>query len=838
MVFNFDKIEDSGSTQIPPIFSVLITKMREQMEEMVTKNASDEISNLISYLKIFKSFLTKNNCYKSSKLLNLNVPNIGKKKDKLISNFLEQKLNLYYRSVMNNEYIVDTIIDYVVIIIMVYDNKISSHIFSNEKYIQILFSISYVLQYCTLEEDIYNLLYNVKLILEKIILKNFNQKKLHSLFCVINYPKFFHSKQLLNLLNNTFIPFHHQIKYMKHVVKQNDFRQILICASPVSSGKSVNTITSCYYQSIKNKKSSERKITLIFAPKLVVDEIARGCNANPNIKYWYYYNHKLVPSKNCCMLLKNNRHYFFDKPNYYQEYLRLKDETDEEKIPENLEYYIFREYNYYKNMRKKNINNNRMKKNLELPDVIFCNLDESNLSSFANDILFNTEIETIIIDEFLIPNHYKSIRNFFSRLIVFQNLKKLILISASAPSSVELFQKEYSHLYSAVKVKHKLEYIYENILPCFTRVHVKDNNNFTTWLPHHIFLTQLERGEKEISDFYNFINTLKWYHLRLYSPIIIGQMLNLCEKELGITLFELPNFNTYTEIKSNFLNFDDYVKNYDNKAPHSFIDLIFHFFMKLNDNMKNKDDLCVILKYSPKSFYVNEIDLNKKKQAQTWLYVNSSNFIQDKLNDNDFVNNKFNEMNEILRITNKNVDDLKNEAKIMQIKMNSELKDKKLKKKEKEMNIDVMELKEKSFLAQKELDSLNSNINNYIIAFGYLNNITINNFNMLTKVFKDFFDFSTRKIYVLIYFLLEGHILYIDDRRFEKYIQEHKIKINSININYEDVFGTDFDIYGIHIENCPDLVTLVQALGRIGRSRKYIEVPAIIDENSKKLLLL
>ena len=289
-------------------------------------------------------------------------------------------------------------------------------------------------------------------ILEQIILKKYGKGQLHPLFTVVNFPQYFHTKQLLNLVENTHVAFDHQIEYMKSILNIYNYTEIIVNASPVSSGKSVNTISSCYYQSLKNQQLHEkdRKIILILAPKLVIDEIARGCNAKESINYWYFYDNKLVPSKRSCILLKNNKYWFLDKPNYYKEYI-TKDKDNDDK-PENLEYYIYREYNYYL-QEKKFVNNDKVK-NLQLPDVIFATLNDENIRNFTCDILFNQFINMIIIDEFLIPTYNDSMIFFFKQLIMFRNLKKLILLSASAPSSEIFFRQEYNDLITNINIQY------------------------------------------------------------------------------------------------------------------------------------------------------------------------------------------------------------------------------------------------------------------------------------------------------------------------------------------------------------------------------------------------
>lgn len=725
---------------------------------------------------------------------------------------------------------------------MIYDNKVAIDILDTENCINILFSFSYVMKTYKSVQHI-NFLQKIIFMIEKIIIKKYQKHELHNFFCVVNFPRYFHSKQLIHLQKDPFVPFTHQIEYMKNITEESKLLNITICASPVSSGKSVNTISSCYYQSIKNHKNRSSKLTLILAPKLVIDEIARGCNANSQINYWYFYQNKLVPSKKCCLLMNNNKHYFLDKPNFYKQYLELKDKKDDKNIniPENLEYYIYREYLYYKEKRKEYLNNKKFKKNIELPDVIFAILDENNLNNFTRDILFNQHIETIIIDEFLMPGILPTMKYFLNKLLLYRELKNLILISASAPSCVDLFKKEYSDLIGSLRRNHRLKYIYQNILPCFLRIHVKNHESkvFKTWLPHYNFIRDIKNDTYTIDKLPDFVQNLKWYHLRLYGPISILHMMNIYEKKFGEVLFEVPNFNKFTEITSNYLNFNHYKDEQKNKnvLPDTFIDLIFHFFMKLFEKVTVKQDLIDILSYEPKPFYCDFLDYEKKKKKETWLYVNSTNFILQNLQDETLVKETYANMQRCILETDQALEKLKSELKEYQSKLQSDSKDKRSKKQDKDKSDIIEECKQNKLSIQKQIDILENKINNYPMHFNCLNNISQDDFSTVYKIFKNYFNRSNIETYCLIYYMLEGHILYIDNRKFETFLQEKKIIIKSVHISYNHVFGTDFDIYGIEIQDCPDLVTLVQALGRVGRARKYIEVPAIIDDNATFLLM-
>lgn len=85
--------------------------------------------------------------------------------------------------------------------------------------------------------------------------------------------------------------------------------------------------------------------------------------------------------------------------------------------------------------------------------------------------------------------------------------------------------------------------------------------------------------------------------------------------------------------------------------------------------------------------------------------------------------------------------------------------------------------------------------------------------------------------------LLHGNIIYDIKGPYYKFVTQPSFKLKNIYVSPIMAYGTDMNIYGVKILDDIDSVTLVQAFGRAGRTRKDIYVPVVAPLESLKKLI-
>ena len=218
--------------------------------------------------------------------------------------------------------------------------------------------------------------------------------------------------------------------------------------------------------------------------RYVLEEIARGCNVENKIGYWFYYDNKIVPSYFCNPVRSNGRPVSLNK----------FDIAD-----------IDKQYEYFIDAYIKISNtSNKFQRNLSLPDVIFCN--SNDCADLMSSTFAEKYITTIVIDEFLIPGFGTELRE----IVSFGFLERIILLSASAPRDLRGFQK--LDIYSCLE-GYRIKYQYEEIIPSFVRCYYYEEGDYVSWLPTNEIISL-----KDIKDF-------NWYHWRFFSPSVLKELM-------------------------------------------------------------------------------------------------------------------------------------------------------------------------------------------------------------------------------------------------------------------------------------------------------------------------
>ena len=148
-------------------------------------------------------------------------------------------------------------------------------------------------------------------------------------------------------------------------------------------------------------------------------------------------------------------------------------------------------------------------------------------SSFAEKY-----VRGLVIDEFLIPGFRNSLEN----MLQFSFIDKLILLSASAPSSFEDFRRQHKNIYERIQDS-SVKYLYQEIIPSFIICSYYENGNVYNWLPTN-----------EISSLKD-IQYFGWYHLRFFSPFTLRDMMrHIGYESYDDFLDEDIGFQTMSEI--------------------------------------------------------------------------------------------------------------------------------------------------------------------------------------------------------------------------------------------------------------------------------------------------
>lgn len=727
-MFDFTTIEDKSFHN--PVVKILINNITNSDELYISNLNLNIIRDICIKKKIKNIEDIKDELYEKIKL---------SKKDKIRYDNSLLKFNLFFRNILENKYIISSIYDYIIETIMI----ISKLIDKPRSYcLKLAFSYNYLYKK-----------YNFKLF--KLFYKKLFTfiKKSNQLDILKKFPEIYHSKNLIPLLDETMEPFQHQKSFI-NVIK-NKKRKVIINASPIGSGKTILQTATIMYNKIQHNKS----IILITCPnKVVLETVAQACNNENTIAYWFMYDDKLVPSYFCQPRRKKSKH--------------------QNNVSKPSEKELHLQYKHYVTQYYKILNDSIYIKNFYLPDVIFA-LPEQALKLLKNREM-NTLINKIVIDEFLIP----SFNNFKELLNESQNCDEIILLSASAPKSKELFIEKYPEIMSQIK-NYELEYIFESIIPSFIYCKTLDENN---WLPTNEL--NAENYNKKIKNF-------NWYHYRFYPPQIIYEM----KKEINVFLPEGEKYKIDLDIKYKEIN--EFMK----EAEEFLLSIC-----EKSDEIKNQ--ICNF-----------NFDLNLKLESnnKSWMIITNNSI------------NYFN-FEEKENIEDKLIEYLDNVNSIEKEKLELEKQLESFEKctiKNKENSTIENHLEKKRKLEEK-LNSLNCNI--HLSLENGINSIEYNEFLEIKKFLELSFDNSTIINNILIE-LFYGNIIYDIKGPYYKYISNPQFITKNLYVSPIMAYGTDMNIYGVKIIDEIDEVTLVQAFGRAGRARKDIYVPVYAPIESLKNLI-
>lgn len=718
-MFDFNKIEDKSLHN--PVVSVLINNNSTQNIDISTLN-----------LNIIKE-LCENKKLKhlSSILKEMNYDVKLNKKEKIKKENSLLKFKLFYNNVLENKYIITSIYDYIIETCMI----ISGVIEKPRSYcLKLAFSYNYL--YKKYDFELFKLFYKK---LYKFI------KKSNQIDIMNKFPELYHSKNLIPLLEETLEPFEHQKEFIDLIKNKSKNKKVIVNASPIGSGKTILQTTTI----MCNKSQDKKKIILITCPnKVVLETVAQACNNENTIAYWFMYENRLVPSYFCNPRRKKSKF-----PNSVQK-------------PSDKDLYL--QYKYYVDQYYKILNDPIYIKNFYLPDVIFA-VPEQALLLLKNEEM-NKMINKIVIDEFLIPSF-----NEFEELLEYsQNCDDIILLSASAPNSKELFLEKYPQIVNKIE-NFKMEYIYESIVPSFIYCKNLEDEN---WLPTNE-LTAENYNEK--------IKSFNWYHYRFYPPQIIYEM------------------------KKKILKLDDEFLELSYKNVNELIKESETFLLSICDESDEiKTEIC--------NFGLN---LDEEKKNKTWMIItnNPIEFLQKE--------EKEEKIEDVLLEYIENKDKIEKEKNELHKQLES------LEKRIIKNNDDITEHIDKKTNIEDRLNVLecdvDMNIKNGINAIRYETFIEIKKF--LTNIY------DKNVVNNIMIELFYGNIVYDIQGPYYKYISSTTYKLKNIYVSPIMAYGTDMNIYGVKIVDDIDPITLVQAFGRAGRTRRDIYVPVIAPLESLRKLI-
>lgn len=724
-MFDFSKIEDKSLQN--PVVPILIQSNNNV--ELYDKDVN--ISTLNLY--IIKELCEKKKLKHLSSILkemDTNLPKKMNKKDKIKKDNSLLKFDLFYNNVLQNKYIITSIYDYIIETCMI----ISGVIEKPRSYcLKLGFSYEYL--YKKYNFELFKLFYKK---LYKFV------KKSNQIDIMNKFPELYHSKNLMPLLEETLEPFNHQKEFI-HLIK-NKNKKVIINASPIGSGKTILQTATIMH----NKSQDKRNIMLITCPnKVVLETVAQACNNENTIAYWFMYDNRLVPSYFCNPRRKKSK-----TPNSIQ---KCSDKD------------LYAQYSYYVDQYYKILNDPMYIKNFYLPDVIFA-VPEQALLLLQNERM-NKMINKIVIDEFLIP----SFHNLEEILTHSQDCNDIILLSASAPNSKELFVEKYPHIVNKLE-DFQMEYIYEPIVPSF--VYCK-NENDESWLP---------TNELNAENYNEKIKTFNWYHYRFYPPQIIYEM------------------------KKEIFDLDDNMKKINYKSVNELIRESEEFLLSIcdkSDEIKNK--ICNFT-----------LDLNLKNKNKTWMII-ANNPIEHLSKEKSYETNIEDILLEFLKKK-----DERDKEKIDLLKQIESLEKCTIKKGE-----DSMEHIHKKRELEDKLSDLECEVNVHIQ--NGVNSIKYETCIEIKKYLLEMYDKNT--VNNIMIELFYGNIVYDIKGPYYKYISSTSYTLKNIYVSPIMAYGTDMNIYGVKILDDIDSVTLVQAFGRAGRTRKDIYVPVIAPLESLQKLI-
>lgn len=746
MVLNFQKIENKEigvSRIIPVLFSEnLLKEHKKKLSPIYTESVKEVVQ------KEIKSFKSDSIFGKADKKKKIKL----KKTDLIIQANVLKKMNQTLKFLVSNKNISETIYDYIMESILITNKKLKGR--DDDYIIKLIYSFEKNKNETIEKEDV----------IENTVLclKQFLQKRKYSQeHIMLKMPFLYHENNLINMWEQeSYKPFQHQIDFIEILNHCKEKKITVINSSPIGSGKSVLQTYTCLHAHFQNaSKIRERKIFVITCKNnYVIEEIARGCNVENKIGYWFYYKKKLVPSFFCNPIKKNGTPLFLKK----QKCQRVEDQYE-------------KFVDMYISMSN---TTNMFQRNLSLPDVIFCTPDdciELLESSFSEKY-----VNGLVIDEFLIPDFQDSLE----KLLKFSYIEKLILLSASAPSTLNDFKIKHSDIYNQIQDS-SVKYLYQEIIPSFINCSYTENGEAYNWLPTNE-ITSL----KEIQKF-------GWYHWRFFSPLTLRDMMKYIGFESYEDLLtEEIGFKTMTQIL-------EYVK----KSMH--------------DLSIEKDSLYLEKLKSYKPSRVLE-----GKKGDKWMIV-CENPVHDLLETSkSFVGKTSSDIKTLIEkyefseIT-------KNRQREELLKKFDSLKKSKNVEKDSFL-IEVQELESE----MQQLDSSEIILRSESNAFTYKN---------IKNVFGELVEeFGENNANALIMCMTEGYITPIEKCATYYNITNSKNFITKkIFVSPIMCFGTDMNLYGVCINCNVDPITLTQAFGRAGRNRKHIEVPVSAPlESLKKLMII
>ena len=345
--------------------------------------------------------------------------------------------------------------------------------------------------------------------------------------CMERYPHLYHSCNLIGVSESI------QFRLFKH---QKDFARLLrkstldviVNSSPVGSGK---TVLQTFTAMLSHKKNASCRITenqvaiITCANRFVLEEIARCCNAENTVAYWFYYDGKLTPSLFCHPRRKNGSYHIIQKPG-------ARNSSEEQ-----YSYWVTKHYEIKNNKSSYN-------KIFYMPDVIFA-MPVDALELLTSE--FRDRVWCVVIDEFMIPgsdmiNTLDIIRASTSSG---SNITKLALLSASAPTDAKGFRSECSDIYNILQdTPYNIHVIFEEVIPSFIRF--SDVNTGTGWLPTNSL--DPTRFEEQIRHF-------SWYHYRFFPPTVVQALRAIAGVTDGLCLEEQQQL-----VRPHFMSIKDMIR--------------------------------------------------------------------------------------------------------------------------------------------------------------------------------------------------------------------------------------------------------------------------------------
>lgn len=493
MAFNFAKIENKElgvSRIIPVLFSESL--MAESTRKLCPLHLSCIRETLQSLFRDKFDYVIKD------VVVGKKDGNKNKKSDVIKRNNIIRRIRVLVEQILVGKGRLLDIYDFILESILIINEKITAR---DAYVLRVMYSFECIYKTSDARESLFqDLVMRMR--------RRFGKKTQGAIMAKI--PSLYHSCNLLNLWDNSDSPtaFGHQLDFIRMMNEKGsgDARTVIVNASPIGSGKSVLQTYTCLSSYYKNLgKVRDREIIVITCKnRYVIEEIARGCNVENKIGYWFYYDKKIVPSYFCNPVRNNGKPMSLNKFD----------------IPE-----VEDQYEYFVDAHIKISNtSNKFHRNLCLPDVIFCHSRDCVTlmsSSFAEKY-----VKTIVIDEFLIPGFDEELRD----MVSFEFLEMVILLSASAPRDVEGFRELEIYKYLG---NFQIKYQYEEIIPSFVRCYYYEEGETVGWLPTNDICSLRDIGR------------FNWYHWRFFSPFVLKELMEY---------ISFPNFEDFLSADAGFFS--------------------------------------------------------------------------------------------------------------------------------------------------------------------------------------------------------------------------------------------------------------------------------------------